>query len=31
MLLTPWADGVGGNWVGFGGLDDAKRLPGTPD
>jgi nitroreductase len=23
MLLTAWADGVGGNWVGFGGLDEA--------
>lgn len=21
MLLTAWADGVGSNWVGFGGLD----------
>src|SRR5215213_1293184 len=31
MLLTAWADGVGGNWVGFGGLDDAKRLLGIPD
>ena len=26
MLLTACADGVGGNWVGFGGLDDAKPL-----
>jgi nitroreductase len=31
MLLTAWADGVGGNWVGFGGLDDAKHLLGIPD
>jgi nitroreductase len=30
MLLTAWADGVGGNWVGFGGLDDAKPLLGIP-
>src|SRR4051794_22883825 len=30
MLLTAWADGVGGNWVGFGGLDDAKSLLGIP-
>src|SRR5439155_1912666 len=26
MLLTAWADGVGSNWVGFGGLDNAKAL-----
>jgi len=31
MLLTAWADGVGGNWVGFGGLDEAKSLLGIPD
>ena len=31
MLLTAWADGVGGNWVGFGGLDDAKALLGIPE
>jgi nitroreductase len=31
MLLTAWADGVGGNWVGFGGLDEAKRLLGIPE
>ena len=31
MLLTAWADGVGGNWVGFGGLDAAKPLLGIPD
>jgi nitroreductase len=31
MLLTVWADGVGGNWVGFGGLDEAKRLLGIPE
>jgi nitroreductase len=31
MLLTAWADGVGGNWVGFGGLDDAKPLLGIPE
>jgi nitroreductase len=28
MLLTAWADGVGGNWVG---LDEAKRLLGIPE
>ncbi|HZS34121.1 MAG TPA: nitroreductase family protein [Methylomirabilota bacterium] len=26
MLLTAWADGVGSNWVGFGGLDAVKPL-----
>jgi len=26
MLLTAWADGVGSNWVGFGGLEKAKAL-----
>ena len=31
MLLTAWADGVGGNWVGFGGLDDTKPLLGIPE
>ena len=24
MLLTAWADGVGSNWVGFGGLEEVK-------
>ena len=24
MLLTAWADGVGSNWVGFGGLEKAR-------
>jgi nitroreductase len=31
MLLTAWSDGVGGNWVGFKGLDDAKPLLGIPE
>jgi nitroreductase len=26
MLLTAWAEGVGSNWVGFGGLDQVKGL-----
>jgi len=30
MLLTAWADGVGSNWVGFGGLDAVKPLLGIP-
>jgi len=30
MLLTAWAEGVGSNWVGFGGLDRARALLGIP-
>jgi nitroreductase len=30
MLLTAWADGVGSNWVGFGGLDTARALLDIP-
>jgi nitroreductase len=30
MLLTAWADGVGSNWVGFGGLDAVKPVLGIP-
>jgi nitroreductase len=30
MLLTAWADGVGSNWVGFGGLDKVKDLLDIP-
>jgi nitroreductase len=30
MLLTAWADGVGSNWVGFGGLDKANKLLDIP-
>jgi len=26
MLLAAWADGVGSNWVGFGGLEQVKAL-----
>src|SRR2546425_13335519 len=26
MLLTAWADGVGSNWVGFGGVEKTKAL-----
>ena len=29
-MLTAWADGVGSNWVGFGGLDNAKVLLDIP-
>ena len=31
MLLTAWGDGVGSNWVGFGGLDKVKALLDIPD
>jgi nitroreductase len=30
MILTAWADGIGSNWAGFGGLDAAKTLLGVP-
>ena len=30
MLLAAWADGVGSNWVGFGGLERVKDLLGLP-
>ncbi len=31
MILTAWAEGVGSNWVGFGGLKDVKPPLGIPD
>jgi nitroreductase len=31
MLLAGWADGVGSNWVGFGGLESARALLDIPD
>ncbi len=31
MMLTAWADGVGSNWVGFGGLERIAKLVGLPD
>ena len=30
MLLTAWAEGVGSNWVGFGGLEKVNALLGIP-
>jgi nitroreductase len=30
MLLAAWAEGVGGNWVGFSGQDEVKPLLGIP-
>ncbi len=31
MCLTAWAEGIGSNWVGFGGLDAIKPLLAIPD
>lgn len=31
MMLTAWSEGVGSNWVGFGGMSEAKSLLGVPD
>lgn len=31
MLLAAWGEGVGGNWVGFGGLDESRSLLGIPE
>jgi len=31
MILTAWAEGVGSNWTGFGGLDGVARKVGLPD
>jgi nitroreductase len=30
MLLAAWGDGVGSNWVGFGGLEEVRALLGVP-
>jgi nitroreductase len=30
MLLAAWGDGVGGNWVGFGGLEEVRALLAIP-
>lgn len=30
MVLTAWAEGVGSNWVGFGGLEAVNTLLGIP-
>ena len=30
MLLAAWSEGVGSNWVGFGGLDKVNALLGIP-
>ena len=31
MLLTAWAEGVGSNWTGFGGLEAVRNKVGLPD
>ena len=30
MILTAWSDGVGSNWVGFGGLEEMNPVLGLP-
>lgn len=31
MILTAWAEGVGSNWTGFGGLEGVRRKVGLPE
>ena len=31
MILVAWADGVGSNWTGFGGLEGVRQKVGLPD
>jgi nitroreductase len=31
MILVAWADGVGSNWTGFGGLESVRTKVGIPD
>jgi nitroreductase len=31
MVLTAWSEGIGSNWVGFGGLEEVKPLLAIPD
>ena len=31
MILSAWADGIGSNWTGFGGLEEVRRYVGLPD
>jgi nitroreductase len=31
MVLTAWEEGIGSNWVGFGGLEAAREICGIPD
>ena len=31
MILVAWADGVGSNWTGFGGMEGVRKKVGLPD
>ncbi len=31
MMLVAWADGVGSNWTGFGGMEGVREWAGLPD
>jgi nitroreductase len=31
MVLTAWADGIGSNWTGFGGMESVRKKVGLPD
>lgn len=31
MVLTAWADGIGSNWTGFGGMEGVRKKVGVPD
>lgn len=31
MLLAAWGEGVGGNWVGFGAMEEVKAILGIPE
>jgi nitroreductase len=31
MILTAWAEGLGSNWTGFGGLEGVRQWAGLPD
>jgi nitroreductase len=31
MIITAWAEGVGSNWAGFGGMQDVRQKVGLPD
>ena len=31
MMLVAWADGVGSNWTGFGGIEGVRQWAGMPD
>lgn len=31
MVLVAWAEGVGSNWTGFGGLESVRKMVGMPD